>query len=79
MLNNQTRSMIVDQLRPDISSAIPHHHQRRADVASILRTCLDYDGGVAELLALIGAVEQSSSLPLRRLVATLDRLPPPDA
>jgi hypothetical protein len=79
MLNTQTRSMVVDQLRPDISSAIQHHHQRRAHVASILRTCLDYDGGVAELLALIGAVEQARSLPFQRLIATLDRLLPPDA
>ena len=78
MVNTQTRSMVVDQLRPDISSAIQYHHQRRVHVASIFRTCLDYEGGVAELVGLIAKVEQARSLQLQRLLATLDRVLPPN-
>lgn len=76
MVNTQTRAMVVDQLRPDISSAIQYHPQRRVHVAAILRTCLDYGGGVAELVSLLRVMEQDASLPLQRLVGTLDRLLP---
>jgi len=73
MSDAHTRALVIDQLRPAIASAIQHHPQRRAHVVRILQTCLNYDGGVRELLSLVHEMEQETSLALRRLMATVDR------
>lgn len=76
MLNENTRSLIVGQLRPTISGAIPHYPQRRAHLMSILNTCLNYEQGVDELVDTIAGYEQADSLPFQHLLATLHRLLP---
>jgi hypothetical protein len=78
MVNAQSRALIVDRLRPAIAGAIQYHPQRRAHVVCILQTCMNYDGGVHELLALIRDMEQDGSRALQHLLAIVDRLLPGD-
>ncbi len=72
MLNDDTRALLVSQLRPTISGAIRHYPQRRAHVMSIVQTCLNYEDGVAELVTAIANFEQEDSLPFQNLLAILD-------
>jgi hypothetical protein len=74
--NDDTRSLVVTQLRPAISGNIRQYPQRRAHVIGILRTCLDYERGVAELITAIASLERSGSIPFQDLIATLGRLLP---
>lgn len=76
MLNENTRTLIVGQLRPAISGAIPHYPQRRAHLMSILNTCLNYDQGIDELVATVAGYDQPDSLPFQHFVTTLHRLLP---
>jgi hypothetical protein len=76
ILNDDTRTLLVSQLRPTISGAIRHYPQRRAHVMSIVQTCLNYEGGVAELVAAIANFEREDSLPFQHLLAILDRMFP---
>jgi class 3 adenylate cyclase len=69
--NEHARSLVVERLRPAISGAIKYFPQRRMHIVSILRTCMDYDGGVQELVSIISDLEQRSSS-LNRLVALLE-------
>jgi hypothetical protein len=76
VLNDDTRTLLLSHLRPTISGAIPHYVQRRAHVMGILTTCLNYENGLADLVAAIGSIEQTDSIPYQRLLATLGRLLP---
>ena len=69
MQDEHTRSSIVDQLR--FAGAIRYFPNRRAHVASILRTCLDFEDGVVQLVTAISEQEPSGSIPLNRLVTQL--------
>lgn len=71
--NDDTRAWLVSQLRPAISGAIRHYAQRRMHVMSILQTCMNYEHGIAELVAAIANIEQADSLPFQHLLETLDR------
>lgn len=79
MATDDTRSLLVTQLRPTISGAIRHYPLRRAHVMGILNTCLNYEHGMADLVAAIANFEQADSLPFQRLLATLRRLLPDTA
>jgi Effector-associated domain 2 len=72
MLNEDTRSLVVLRLRPTISGAIRHFPARRAHVMSIVRTCLDHDGGLADLLTVVRDIE-GDSLAWKRLAEVADR------
>jgi hypothetical protein len=74
VLNDHTRVLLISRLRPAISGAIPHYAQRRPHVIGILTTCLNYRGGLADLVAAIESIEQADSIPYQRLLATLSRL-----
>jgi hypothetical protein len=76
VLNDQTRMLVISNLRPAISGAIPHYAQRRAHVMGILKTCLDYSDGLTDLVAAIASIEQADSIPYQRLRDTLSRLLP---
>lgn len=69
----QTRQAIVERLRPDIRDTIRRFPAARPDVHEILSTCLDFDGGVAELIAAITFVA-GDSLSARRAIDTLNWL-----
>jgi hypothetical protein len=74
ILNDHTRMLLISRLRPAISGAIPHYSRRRAHVMAILTTCLNYEGGLANLVAAIESIEQADSIPYQRLLATRSRL-----
>lgn len=70
-----SRHLIVERLRPEISTAIQYIPERRAHVVEILRKCMNYDGGVAELLSLVRDMDANSPA-WRQLTATVNRLLP---
>ncbi|MES9538633.1 hypothetical protein [Actinomadura sp. NPDC000600] len=55
------RQQIVDDLRKDIAIRIPRRTQPHLDVHSIVRTCLEFPGGLEEFLALVHAYAGESS------------------
>jgi hypothetical protein len=69
------RQLIVERLRPEIAVAIQHFPDRHTHVVEILRKCMNYDGGVTELLSLIWEMDKSS-MAWRQLMATVHRLLP---
>jgi hypothetical protein len=70
-----TRDLVIGALPPAISGAVRHHAQRRLQIMEILRTCLDYPGGVEQLLGILSEVE-GESVPLGRLVETVREVLP---
>jgi hypothetical protein len=70
ILNEDTRSQVLGLLSPTISGAIPHYSQRRPHVMGILTTCLNYEYGLDEFLAILASFEGDSHA-LRRLLAVL--------
>lgn len=69
MQGEHTRSFVIDQL--GFAGAIRYFPNRRAHVTSILRTCLDFEDGVVQLVTAISGQEPSGSLSVNRLVALL--------
>lgn len=73
--DEHTRTLLVSQLPPGIAGNVRYSPQRRIHAIHILRACLDHEGGLAELITVIGHIEGLASMPLRRLRATLHQLP----
>jgi hypothetical protein len=73
------RRLLMDHLRPDMASAVPYFPQSRHHVFSLVRTCMNYPGGVDELLSVVRMLEGEST-PVRRLNETVAELlsRPPD-
>jgi hypothetical protein len=69
MRDERERSFVVDQLR--FAGTVRYFPSRRAHLTSILRTCLDFENGVVELVTAISGQESNGSLPMRRLLALL--------
>lgn len=69
MQSEHTRTFVVEQLR--FAGSVRYFPNRRAHVTSILRTCLDFEDGVVQLVTAISGQEPSESVPLNRLVALL--------
>ncbi|HEX6346860.1 effector-associated domain 2-containing protein [Umezawaea sp.] len=61
------RQSVLDLLRPEISASVPHDSRTRVHVVSLLRTCLRYDGGLAELVEVLSAFDGNTPA-VRRLV-----------
>ncbi|WP_246257620.1 effector-associated domain 2-containing protein [Amycolatopsis anabasis] len=72
----ESRRALIRLLRPAVSGAIREHPGRRMHVMEMLNTCLDYDGGLAELVGLITRIEGEESLPVRRLIKTISQVYP---
>ncbi|MFA1548518.1 effector-associated domain 2-containing protein [Actinomadura chokoriensis] len=73
------RDQVVAALSLEIAGVVPRSAEARADLFAIVRTCLDYSGGLRQLLqAVQGFVGESMAV--RRLEQTIARslLPPPD-
>jgi nucleoside phosphorylase len=70
MADGHTRQAIVERLRPDIRDTIRRFPAARPDMHEILSTCLDHEGGTAELAAAITSVV-GDSLSARRAVEVL--------
>jgi hypothetical protein len=72
--HEDTRNLVVSQLRPAIAGNVRYSPQRRIHAMNIIRTCLDYEGGLTELIATIIAFE-GETVPLRQLVSIAGQLP----
>jgi effector-associated domain 2 (EAD2)-containing protein/TIR domain-containing protein len=75
LLNEDTRALFVSRLRSAIAGGVRYSPQRRAFAINVIRTCLDYEGGLAEMIATIREIEGADSVPLQRLVAITRQLP----
>lgn len=64
------RRTLLELLRPEIANAVPYNPRPRLHVVNLVRTCLDYERGVPELLEILRELE-GDSLPVRRLAETL--------
>jgi hypothetical protein len=69
MQGEHTRSLVVEQLR--FAGTVRYFASRRQHITSILRTAIDFDDGVMELVAVISSQETSGSRPLERLLSLL--------
>jgi len=69
MQGEHSRSLVVEQLR--FAGSVRYFANRRAHVTSILRTCLDFEDGVVQLVTAISGQEPSGSTPVNRLLALL--------
>jgi hypothetical protein len=75
LATDNDRAIVLSMLRPAIAGAIRYSPQRRLHTMNIVRTCMDYEGGLAEMLNAIHRIE-GESLPARRLTAITQDLPP---
>jgi hypothetical protein len=78
MRGQQGRDHIVGLLSWQIASAIPRHPETRFDVLAIVRTCLEYAGGLAELVTLLQVID-GDACAMRRvetIVAAIGALVP---
>jgi hypothetical protein len=71
------RERVIGMLPGRIAEAIPRHPQARLDVISLLRTCLDFPDGLAELVAVIRGFD-SESLAVTRFAAAIEQAIPPE-
>lgn len=76
LATEDTRSVLINQLRPAIAGTIRYSPLRRIHTINLIRTCLDHEGGLAEMIATIRHLEGDESIPLRRLIAVAHALPP---
>jgi hypothetical protein len=59
------RRLLLSRLHPEIAHAVPHHSRPRLQVIELVRTCLDYDAGLDDLLRVMREFE-GESIPIRR-------------
>jgi Effector-associated domain 2 len=67
--SEHSRTFILEQLT--FAGAITYFPNRRAHLTSILRSCLDYDEGVSQLVLAVTNLESARSIPVKRLIALL--------
>lgn len=72
MAREQGREEVVRALRREIGGAITRHPEARLDAYSILGTCLDYPGGLQELLDVLKGFA-GGSMPMHRLEQAIAR------
>ena len=65
--HEDTRSLVFEHLSPGISGSVRRYSAPRMQMVSLLSTCLEYQDGVRELLAVLAMFEQNGSAPLLRL------------
>jgi hypothetical protein len=59
------RRLVLRMMRREIAQAVPHHQGARLHVIALVRTCLDYDDGLDDLLRVLRELE-GESIPVRR-------------
>lgn len=67
--DESSRALVIDQL--PFAGSIAYFSSRRAHLTSILRTCLDYEDGLVQLLSAVTRLEPAGSIPVKRLHALL--------
>src|SRR6266496_675838 len=60
MKARETRKTILRQLRDEISSQIPFDERDNAYITNVVDTCLNYKGGLEELVDIIQYYERNS-------------------
>ncbi|GGV12276.1 hypothetical protein GCM10010182_35560 [Actinomadura cremea] len=75
MTTEQGRNQVMGIVRGEISGAVPRHAEARQDVYSIVNTCLDYPGGLRELLMAIKGLA-GEPMPVMELERTIARVLP---
>ncbi len=75
MATPQGREQVVSMLRGDIRGAVPRHAEARPDLHSLVTTCLDYPGGLHDLLAADKGLA-GESMPVLLLEQTIAELLP---
>src|SRR5262249_26399951 len=75
ILDPKKRAAVVSQLRPDIALNIQQTDVAKFDALQILNTCLNYSGGLDELLGIIRWTE-GDSIPARALEAAVQEVVP---
>jgi class 3 adenylate cyclase len=75
MAKESGREQVVSALRRELATMIPRQSEARLDIYCILRTCLDYPGGLQELVAVLRAFAGDSMAirALEELIAGLLR------
>ncbi|WP_330276152.1 hypothetical protein OG205_11310 [Lentzea sp. NBC_00516] len=63
--DESSRRLVLARMRREISEAVPHHQRARLHVIDLVRTCLDYDDGLGDLLHVLRELE-GESIPVRR-------------
>ena len=66
------RSAVLALLPIHIAGSVPHHPRARLHVIGLVRTCLDHENGLHDLVAVLREIE-GDSLPIRRLEARTRR------
>lgn len=64
------RQALLEMLRPEIANSVPYNARGRIHVVNLIRTCMDYERGLNELLDILRELE-GDSLPVRRLAESL--------
>lgn len=77
MLDDEERRLVVSRLRPEIAQSVRYRARARLHVIEIVRTCLDYEGGLPELLRALRELE-GDSFPVRRSEEAMRALPQED-
>lgn len=65
--DENSRRLLLSHLRPEIGTMVAYHPQARMHVMELVRTCLRYEGGVAELVGVVQLFDPGS-VAVRRLV-----------
>ena len=68
-----TRDAEVNDLRPNLRDSIPRSPVDRVDVSNIVTRCLDYPGGITELIEIVRFYE-GDSLGMRQVDEVMQRL-----
>ncbi len=69
-----SRKLVLARMRREIADAVPHHQRTRLHVIELVRTCLDYDDGLGDLLRVLRELE-GDSIPVRRSEEAMRALP----
>lgn len=75
MASEQGREQVMGVLRREVAGAVPRQATARMDVYAIVTTCLDYPGGLRELLMAIKGLA-GESMAVLRLEQTIARVLP---
>ncbi|MCP4344678.1 MAG: TIR domain-containing protein [Desulfobacterales bacterium] len=60
MSDRDSRNTVVNKLRPDIKSSIRRNNADHIDVVNIVSRCLDFPGGISELVGIVRVFEGGS-------------------
>ncbi|MBF0565385.1 MAG: metallophosphoesterase [Nitrospirae bacterium] len=60
MLNRQSRDAVVNNLRDAIRYSIERSNVSKIDVNNIVNTCINYPGGIAELISIVRSFENGA-------------------